>query len=212
MVIIVVTVGLSWLDGALALTLGGIMLLTLLLLPPLFYRIGRPAGETITAQRARYRLQLTRWLRAQAELALYGDVEASRSQLDETEENWQRAQRRQASLTGLSQALLLLISGATVTLLLWLSASGVGQYTQPGALVALFVFCALAAFEALAPVGAAFLHLGQVIASASRIQQIIGQRPAVVFLKISAFPQRSRRIGDNRRVLLLPQRRGADAA
>ena len=62
MVIIVVTVGLSWLDGALALTLGGIMLLTLLLLPPLFYRIGRPAGETITAQRARYRLQLTRWL------------------------------------------------------------------------------------------------------------------------------------------------------
>ncbi|AIX74271.1 thiol reductant ABC exporter subunit CydC [Pantoea sp. PSNIH4] len=181
MVIIVVTVGLSWLDGALALTLGGIMLLTLLLLPPLFYRIGRPAGETITAQRARYRLQLTRWLQAQAELALYGDVEASRSQLDETEENWQRAQRRQASLTGLSQALLLLISGATVTLLLWLSASGVGQYTQPGALVALFVFCALAAFEALAPVGAAFLHLGQVIASASRIQQIIGQRPAVVF-------------------------------
>ena len=180
-VIIVVTVGLSWLDRALALTLGSIMLLTLLLLPPLFYRIGRPAGETITAQRARYRLQLTGWLQAQAELALYGGVEASRARLDETEARWQRAQRRQASLTGLSQALLLLISGATVTLLLWLSAGGVGQWSPPGALIALFVFCALAAFEALAPVGAAFLHLGQVFASASRIQQIIGQPSGVRF-------------------------------
>jgi ATP-binding cassette subfamily C protein CydC len=180
-VIIVVTLGLCWLDIPLALTLGTIMLLTLLLLPPLFYHIGRPAGETMTFQRARYRQQLTRWLQAQAELSLYGSVENSRQQLDETEASWQQAQRRQASLTGLSQSLLLLISGATVTLILWLSAGGVGVWQPPGALLALFVFCALAAFEALAPVGSAFLHLGQVFASAARIQQVLAQRPAVRF-------------------------------
>ncbi|ARJ40579.1 cysteine/glutathione ABC transporter ATP-binding protein/permease CydC [Pantoea alhagi] len=180
-VIIVVTLGLCWLDVSLALTLGAIMLLTLLLLPPLFYRAGRPAGEIITAERARYRLQLTHWLQAQAELSLYGSVEAWREQLNLVEQRWQQAQRRQASLTGLSQALLLLISGAAVTLLLWLSAGGVGDWPQPGALIALLVFCTLAAFEALAPVGMAFQHLGQVFASAERISQIIDRSPAVEF-------------------------------
>jgi ATP-binding cassette subfamily C protein CydC len=33
------------LDVTLALTLGGIMLLTLLVLPPLFYRAGKPTGK-----------------------------------------------------------------------------------------------------------------------------------------------------------------------
>ncbi|MWQ92517.1 ATP-binding cassette domain-containing protein, partial [Escherichia coli] len=45
----------------------------------------------------------------------------------------------------------------------------------------LFVFCALAAFEALAPVTGAFQHLGQVIASAKRITQITEQEPEVAF-------------------------------
>jgi ATP-binding cassette subfamily C protein CydC len=44
-VIVVVTCGLSLLDVTLALTLGGIMLVTLLVMPPLFYRAGKPAGE-----------------------------------------------------------------------------------------------------------------------------------------------------------------------
>jgi ATP-binding cassette subfamily C protein CydC len=45
-VIVVVTLGLSVLDVPVALTLGGIMLLTLILLPPLFYRAGKSTGKT----------------------------------------------------------------------------------------------------------------------------------------------------------------------
>ena len=183
MVILVVTFALSWLDMQLALTLGLIMLLTLLVMPPLFYRAGRPAGEAITLLRGQYRLQLIGWLQGSAELMIYGTASTWRARLDRTEQQWQQAQRRQASLSGLSQAMILLISGVTVTLLLWLSAAGVGNMTQPGALIALFVFCGLAAFEALAPVGAAFQHLGQVVASAVRVSQII-DRPAAV-----SFPQ-----------------------
>ena len=66
-VILVVTIGLSVLDVTLALTLGGIMLATLLLLPPLFYRAGKPTGEQITQLRGQYRQQLTSWLQGQAE-------------------------------------------------------------------------------------------------------------------------------------------------
>ncbi len=76
---------------------------------------------------------------------------------------------------------MLLIGGVAVITMLWLASAGVGGDTQPGALIALFVFCALAAFEALAPVTGAFQHLGQVIASAKRITQITEQEPEVAF-------------------------------
>ena len=101
--------------------------------------------------------------------------------MEQTELNWHDAQRRQSELTALSQALMLLIGGVAVVSMLWLAAGGVGSNSQPGALIALFVFCALAAFEALAPVTGAFQHLGQVIASALRISQIIEQQPEVTF-------------------------------
>ena len=65
--------------------------------------------------------------------------------------------------------------------MLWMASGGVGGNAQPGALIALFVFCALAAFEALAPVTGAFQHLGQVIASAVRISDLTDQKPEVTF-------------------------------
>ncbi|EPT9140050.1 TPA: cysteine/glutathione ABC transporter ATP-binding protein/permease CydC [Klebsiella michiganensis] len=180
-VILVVTVGLSVLDVTLALTLGGIMLLTLLVMPPLFYRAGKPAGESITRLRGQYRQHLTSWLQGQSELMLFNASDRYRQQMEKTEARWLDAQRRQAELTALSQALMLLIGGIAVIAMLWLASAGVGGDTQPGALIALFVFCALAAFEALAPVTGAFQHLGQVIASAKRITQITEQEPEVAF-------------------------------
>lgn len=180
-VIVVVTFGLSFLDTYLALTLGGLMLLTLVALPPLFYRAGLPVGADLTRLRGEYRSGLTRWLQGQAELSLYGAAQRFRDAMDATEQAWLSAQQRQASLTGLSQGLVMLMGGIAVTLMLWLSAAGIGGDPYPGAYIALFVFCALSAFEALGPVGTAFQHLGHVIASAQRVTQIIEQRPAVTF-------------------------------
>lgn len=180
-VIAFVTVGLSWLDMGLALTLAALMLLTLLLLPPLFYRAGLPVGADLTRLRSQYRSGLTRWLQGQAELSLYGAADRFRSDIDAVERQWLSVQLRQASLTGLSQGLVMLMGGVAVTLILWLSASGIGNDPYPGAYIALFVFCTLAAFEALGPVGNAFQHLGHVIASAQRVSQIIDRTPVVSF-------------------------------
>ncbi|EMA4136740.1 cysteine/glutathione ABC transporter ATP-binding protein/permease CydC [Cronobacter turicensis] len=185
-VIAVVTLGLSLLDVTLALTLGGIMLATLLLLPPLFYRAGRPVGEALTMLRASYRQQLTGWLQGQAELSIFGAAGRYRDNLDATEQIWHEAQRRQAGLTALSQAMMMLISGMTVVLILWMAAGGVGGNSTPGSLIALFVFCALAAFEALAPVGGAFQHLGQVVASARRVSEVIDQPADITFAEPGA--------------------------
>jgi len=180
-VILVVTLGLCLLDVNIALVLGGIMLLTLFVLPPLFYRAGKPTGESLTRLRGEYRQQLTGWLQGQAELTIFGASRRYRAQMENTELNWHEAQRKQSELTALSQALMLLIGGIAVMAMLWMASGGVGDNTQPGPLIALFVFCALAAFEALAPVTGAFQHLGQVVASALRITQITGQQPEVQF-------------------------------
>ncbi|MHB9326663.1 heme ABC transporter ATP-binding protein/permease CydC [Phytobacter ursingii] len=180
-VIAVVTVGLSVLDVSLALMLGGIMLATLIILPPIFYRAGKPTGESLTQLRGQYRQQLTTWLQGQAELAIFGASQRYREQMENTELSWHDAQRRQSDLTAASQAVMLLIGALAVLTMLWFASGSVGDNTQPGALIALFVFCALAAFEALAPVTGAFQHLGQVIASAVRITQITDCPPEVQF-------------------------------
>lgn len=180
-VIVVITCGLALLDVPLALLLGGIMLLTLLLMPPLFWRLGTSAGHQIAQHQASWRMQLTHWITGLSELKIYGAAHLWRAQLDCEELNWQQAQRRQHRLQALAQSLLLVISGATVTLLLWISANSVGGNSTPGAFIALFVFCGLAAFEALAPVAGAFLPLSQVTSAAKRVQEIIEQPAAIHF-------------------------------
>ncbi|TCV09179.1 ATP-binding cassette subfamily C protein CydC [Samsonia erythrinae] len=180
-VILIVCYGLSFIDASLALTLCVIMLLLLLCLPVLFYRAGSGIGQDLTALRAQYRLQLTTWLQGQAELTVFGALARFRQQLALVEINWLLRQRQQANLTGLSQAVMILSTGLTVSLILWLAADGVGGNPQPGALIALFVFAALAAFEALAPVTVAFQHMGHVIASAARVDQILRQPVEVTF-------------------------------
>ncbi|MEY0024507.1 cysteine/glutathione ABC transporter ATP-binding protein/permease CydC [Providencia rettgeri] len=173
--------GLSYLDPRLAWTLGGIMLFLLFTMPFIFYRAGKPIGRELTELRGSYRTILTSALQGQAELTLFGATDRFRQNLLNIENKWQISQQQQAALTGLSQAIILFASGVTATLLLWIAADHVGGDTKPGALIALFVFCALAAFEALGPVAVAFQHMGQVIASATRVSQLMTAKPEVTF-------------------------------
>ncbi|MCW7764173.1 heme ABC transporter ATP-binding protein/permease CydC [Photorhabdus luminescens] len=180
-VIIVLTFGLGFLDLTLAYTLGGIMLALLILLPLVFYNAGKSVGRDLTILRGQYRTQLTAALQGQAELMVFGAVGRFRKSMADIESRWLRRQQQQANLTGLSQAIMIFATGMTVTLILWLAANDVGGNNQPGALIALFVFCSLAAFESLGPVTVAFQHLGQVITSATRVSQLMQQEPEVAF-------------------------------
>ncbi|WP_340610522.1 heme ABC transporter ATP-binding protein/permease CydC [Xenorhabdus bharatensis] len=180
-VIVVLTLGLGFLDRTLAYTLGGIMLGLLLILPFVFYHAGKPYGRNITALRGQYRTLLTSTLQGQAELTVFGALKRFRQTMSEVESQWLKSQQQQANLTGLSQAIMIFATGITVTLILWLAAANVGGNNQPGALIALFTFCALSAFESLGPVTVAFQHMGQVISSATRVSQLMHQKAEVTF-------------------------------
>ncbi|WP_311753187.1 heme ABC transporter ATP-binding protein/permease CydC [Proteus columbae] len=180
-VIMAIMFGLGLIDARLANTLGGIMLTLLIVLPFVFYYAGKPIGRDLTDLRGQYRTVLTSMLQGQAELTVFGALPRFRQNLAQLEAKWLRRQAQQANLTGLSQSLMILASGLTATLILWLAADGIDNSFMPEALIALFTFCALAAFESLAPVTVAFQHLGQVMTSATRISHLIEQKPDVTF-------------------------------
>lgn len=180
-VIMAIMFGLGLIDARLANTLGGIMLTLLIVLPFVFYYAGKPIGRDLTDLRGQYRTVLTSMLQGQAELTVFGALPRFRQNLAQLEAKWLHRQAQQANLTGLSQSLMILASGLTATLILWLAADGIDNSFMPEALIALFAFCALAAFESLAPVTVAFQHLGQVMTSATRISHLIEQKPDVTF-------------------------------
>ncbi|WP_387463473.1 cysteine/glutathione ABC transporter ATP-binding protein/permease CydC [Photorhabdus sp. RM323S] len=194
-VIIVLTFGLGFLDLTLAYALGSIMLTLLILLPLVFYHAGKPIGRDLTILRSQYRTQLTATLQGQAELMVFGALGRFRKSMADVESRWLKRQQQQANLTGLSQAIMIFATGMTVTFILWIAANGVGGNSQPGALIALFVFCSLAAFETLGPVAVAFQHLGQVITSATHVSQLMQQEPEVIFP--ASGPESSEQISIN---------------
>lgn len=122
------------------------------------------------------------FIQSQAELLLFEAESQVKQKLNETEQQWQQYQQREANLGGVSSALLLLFSSLLVSLTLWFVAEvDLGEDIYKSALIALFTFSALSSFEILMPLGAAFLHIGQIVASAERINEIIEQKPLVEF-------------------------------
>lgn len=181
-VILAMVAGLSFISLKIALFIGISLFALLLAIPSIFYYLGKKFGDKLISQRALYRSQFVQYIQAQAELLLFNAQSLSEQQLSQTEQTWQAYQAKEANLTGFSTALLLFFNGLLVVAVLWLSAStDLGQGLYKAALMALLTFCALASFEILTPLGGAFLHIGQIIAAAQRINDITEQTPLVQF-------------------------------
>ncbi|EDJ89306.1 cysteine/glutathione ABC transporter membrane/ATP-binding component [Haemophilus influenzae 22.1-21] len=181
-VIIAITIGLSFINISLALGLGLFLLILLIIIPTVFYRLGQQFGERLIQARATYRTQFLEFIQAQAELLLFNAEDRLKEKMSVTEKTWQEDQAKEAKLSGFSTALVLFLNGLLISGMLWFASNanfGTDEYRT--AYIALFTFAALAAFEIIMPLGAAFLHIGQVIAAAERVTEIIEQKPLVEF-------------------------------
>ena len=181
-VIIAMTIGLSFVNIPLALGLGLFLLILLMIIPTVFYRLGQEFGERLIQARATYRTQFLEFIQAQAELLLFNAEDKLKEKMSATEKTWQEDQAKEAKLSGFSTALVLFLNGLLISGMLWFASNadfGTDEYRT--AYIALFTFAALAAFEIIMPLGAAFLHIGQVIAAAERVTEIIEQKPLVKF-------------------------------
>ena len=181
-VILAMCIGLSFVNAPLALGLGVSLLLLVLVIPTVFYQLGKKFGDKLVHSRALYRTQFLEFIQAQAELLLFNAEDKLKDNMAKTEANWQADQQKEANLSGFSTALSLFLNGLIIAAMLWFSSQaefGNDEYRM--AFIALFTFAALASFEILMPLGSAFLHIGQVIASAERVTDIIEQQPLVTF-------------------------------
>lgn len=189
-VILAMCIGLSFVNTPLALGLGISLLLLVFVIPTVFYQLGKKFGDKLVHSRALYRTQFLEFIQAQAELLLFNAEDKLKNNMAKTETNWQADQQKEANLSGFSTALSLFLNGLIIAAMLWFSSQaefGNDEYCM--AFIALFTFAALASFEILMPLGSAFLHIGQVIASAERVTDIIEQQPLVVFNGKTEFDQ-----------------------
>ena len=194
-VIIAMTIGLSFVNIPLALSLGLFLFILLMVIPTIFYRLGQEFGERLIQARATYRTQFLEFIQAQAELLLFNAEDKLKENMSATEKTWQEDQAKEAKLSGFSTALVLFLNGLLISGMLWFSSNadfGTDEYRM--AYIALFTFAALAAFEIIMPLGAAFLHIGQVIAAAERVTEIIEQKPLVEFNDNEKFETKVRLI------------------
>lgn len=197
-VIIAITIGLSFINIPLALGLGLFLLILLIIIPTVFYRLGQQFGERLIQARATYRTQFLEFIQAQAELLLFNAEDRLKEKMSVTEKTWQEDQAKEAKLSGFSTALVLFLNGLLISGMLWFASNadfGTDEYRT--AYIALFTFAALAAFEIIMPLGAAFLHIGQVIAAAERVTEIIEQKPLVEFNGNEKFETKVRLISAN---------------
>ena len=181
-VILAMCIGLSFVNAPLALGLGASLLLLVFVIPTVFYQLGKKFGDKLVHSRALYRTQFLEFIQAQAELLLFNAEDKLKDNMAKTEANWQADQQKETNLSGFSTALSLFLNGLIIAAMLWFSSQaefGNDEYRM--AFIALFTFAALASFEILMPLGSAFLHIGQVIASAERVTDIIEQQPLVTF-------------------------------
>ena len=194
-VIIAMTIGLSFVNIPLALGLGLFLLILLIIIPTVFYRLGQEFGERLIQARATYRTQFLEFIQAQAELLLFNAEDKLKENMSATEKTWQEDQAKEAKLSGFSTALVLFLNGLLISGMLWFASNadfGTDEYHT--AYIALFTFAALAAFEIIMPLGAAFLHIGPVIAAAERVTEIIEQKPIVEFSGNEEFETKVRLI------------------
>lgn len=183
MVITFMAIGLSFVSALLAVIICSTLLALLFIFPAIFYRLGQKSGKKIIQARAEYRSQFIEWIQLNAEFLLFGLVPQMTQKIEKTEQTWLHSQSKESQLTGFSNALLTFINGilVCVVFLLVTTAIDASSADNPEALVALVIFCVMASAEILMPIGIAFLHLGQLITAAERLNDLIEQRPLVEF-------------------------------
>ncbi|WP_394496761.1 heme ABC transporter ATP-binding protein/permease CydC [Shewanella sp. ENK2] len=179
----------AWFDATLAISLTVWLLAAWLILPLVFYRLGRKPGEAVVDNKRRFRVLVLDVIQGQAELTLFSANARYREKLHQAELALFNSQAAMAHITGLSQALLIMVNGAAVVMMMYLAGQGVGESVPPGPLMAMMVFATMATIEMMMPIAGAFQHLSGCVLAAKRISEVTEQTADIRFGDVSQLPQ-----------------------
>lgn len=171
----------SWLDTSLAFLLCLSLLSIWLVLPLIFYFLGKKPGIKQISTKRLLRVRLLAFIQGFAEISIFRANDRFRGEIEKSEADFIESQSSIANITAFSQTALIICHGIVVVLVLYSAASGVGKYQPPGPILALTAFMVLACFEMLMPAATAFLHLSSCINAAERINDIVDQKTEIEF-------------------------------
>ncbi len=178
----------AWIDVKLALILCGSLLLIWLVLPWIFYFIGREPGIKQLESKRILRIRILEFVQGLAEISLFGANDRFREQLAQSEAKLFDSQRAMANVLAISQASLILCHGVVMVLILYVASSGIGEHQPPGPMFAMITFMTLACIEMLMPIASAFQHLSSCENAAWRVNELVNQPPGIVFCNQNKTP------------------------
>jgi ATP-binding cassette, subfamily C, bacterial CydC len=169
-----VGLGFALLDGQTAAVLVAFMLVTGSLLPLITWQIGQQAGHQTGADRNQLSSQLVDSVQGLADGLAFGYDRQQKELLDALGQRLAGAEQLLSRLDSLQGGLSLLLVNLAAVSVLW---TAVGRVD--GVMLAAVTLGAIAAFEAITPLALAGQTLGQEIAAASRVMEIVENVPAV---------------------------------
>lgn len=167
-------------DGRLALVLAIFLALTGVALPWASRRLSRLAAETAIAARADLNAGLVDSIQGMADLVAFGQASAQQARVLAQSAAANQAQEKLAHVRGAATALAALFTGLAGLSVLALAIPLVGSGRIDGVYLALLPLTAIAAFEAVQPLAAAWQTLEASRAAAGRLFALIDTPPAVV--------------------------------
>ncbi|WP_035386874.1 heme ABC transporter ATP-binding protein/permease CydC [Ferrimonas senticii] len=166
-----------------------VLSLLLLTVPVVFYRLGQAPSRAVANEQQQLRQHLLDYLQGHNELRVFAGIDKQLARISSSETQLISQQRRMASLTGLSQGLMILCNSYLVLALLVLGYQAFAADNAVGPLLALVVFATMASLEAIAPAAGAFQHLGHTATAASRLNQVLQQPDQLQFGTLAACNQ-----------------------
>jgi len=177
---------LAWLDPTLSLAATAGLVVATAGLPLLAGRWGRTHAIRAATRGRRLRIRLLESLQGRQELLVYGAATRQVEALEREGSDWLRDQARCATRVALVQALSILVAGAGVGLVLWLTTGALADRVGPTGLAAA-VLAVITAFEVVAPLATAAPERERVREASARIESIL-DAPAVTPAPRDAAP------------------------
>ena len=147
--------------------------------PPLSHALSSAAAERQSALRGELTAELVELLRGAPELAAYGREDETLARIRALDGELARLGRRDALVSGLGDALTVLIAGLTVVGVLAVAVSAHDADGLDRVLVGMLALLALSSFDAVLPLPAAGRELAQSLASGARVLELTDDDPLV---------------------------------
>ena len=156
------------------------LLITAVLIPWIFNRIGRQGAAKVVEQTAQFKVGQIEILQGITELCAFNAYTRYKNQAITVSEQMLKTETENNRLSALSSALTLFLSQIAVLMSIVMGSILFQQGDISGAVLAMLSFCVLAVFELVMPLAPATQLLAKTQKAANRIRRIVDLKPIII--------------------------------